>query len=96
MKLLLRVVRSPLPYLLLAGAVLIGGALHFARSREDPSLPALPPRARLVFLLHDVEGFRHDEVAEMLEISSGASKSQLFRARDLLRRSLVPESEVRA
>jgi RNA polymerase sigma-70 factor (ECF subfamily) len=55
----------------------------------ERAVAKLPPRARLVFLLHDVEGFRHEEVANLLEISEGASKSQLFRARDLLRRALV-------
>ena len=62
----------------------------------ERAVAKLPPRARLVFLLHDVEGFQHNEVAELLEITTGASKSQLFRARDLLRRSLVPEAEVGA
>jgi RNA polymerase sigma-70 factor (ECF subfamily) len=45
----------------------------------------LPERARLVFLLHDVEGFRHREVAELMGVTEGATKSQLFRARGLLR-----------
>lgn len=48
----------------------------------------LPHRARLVFLLHDVEGYRHRDVAEIMEVSEGASKSQLFRARELLRAHL--------
>ena len=42
----------------------------------------LPERARLVFVLHDVEGFRHKEVADLLGVSEGGSKSQLFRALD--------------
>jgi RNA polymerase sigma-70 factor (ECF subfamily) len=50
----------------------------------------LPDRAREVFVLHDVEGFKHREVAEMLEISEGTSKSQLFRAREMLRAELAP------
>jgi len=48
----------------------------------------LPERGREVFLLHDVEGFKHREIAEMLGISEGTSKSQLFRTRQLLRNSL--------
>lgn len=60
----------------------------------ERAVAKLPPRARLVFLLHDVEGFRHQEVADLMEISEGASKSQLFRARDLLRRALVAQPEV--
>lgn len=62
----------------------------------ERAVAKLPSRARLVFLLHDVEGLRHGEVAELLEISEGASKSQLFRARDLLRRALTPAKEVTA
>ena len=42
-------------------------------------------KARLVFLLHDVEGFKHRELAGMLDLSEGTSKSQLFRARKMLR-----------
>jgi RNA polymerase sigma-70 factor (ECF subfamily) len=45
----------------------------------------LPERARLVFVLHDAEGLGHREIAELMGISEGTSKSQLFRARELLR-----------
>jgi RNA polymerase sigma-70 factor, ECF subfamily len=45
----------------------------------------LPERARLVFLLHDVEGLRHEELSEALGVSVGTTKSQLFRARRMLR-----------
>jgi RNA polymerase sigma-70 factor (ECF subfamily) len=38
-----------------------------------------------VFVLHDVQGYRHEEIAEMLGITSGGSKAQLHRARLLLR-----------
>lgn len=48
----------------------------------------LPPRAREVFVLYDVEGFPHDEIARRLGISVGTSKSQLHRARMLLRAHL--------
>jgi RNA polymerase sigma-70 factor (ECF subfamily) len=61
-------------------------------SAERIDLPravdTLPERARLVFLLHDVEGFRHADVAGALGITEGSSKSQLFRARELLRARL--------
>lgn len=50
----------------------------------------LPERGRQVFMLHDVEGFQHNEIATMLGISSGTSKSQLFRARRRLRELLSP------
>ena len=45
----------------------------------------LPERARLVFLLHDVEGLSHDELSDALGVSVGTTKSQLFRARRMLR-----------
>jgi RNA polymerase sigma-70 factor (ECF subfamily) len=45
----------------------------------------LPERARVVFLLHEVEGFRHEELSEALGVSVGTTKSQLFRARRMLR-----------
>jgi RNA polymerase sigma-70 factor (ECF subfamily) len=48
----------------------------------------LSPGARTVFLLHDVEGYTHEEIAEELGITPGGSKSQLFKARAKLRRLL--------
>ncbi len=50
----------------------------------------LSPGARTVFLLHDVEGYTHEEIAEELGITAGGSKSQLFKARAKLRRLLAP------
>ena len=54
----------------------------------ERALERLPDGARTIFVLYDVEGFKHDEIAEMLEISVGTSKAQLHRARMLLRRHL--------
>jgi RNA polymerase sigma-70 factor (ECF subfamily) len=54
----------------------------------EAALGRLPAGARQVLLLHDVEGYRHEEIAALLEISEGTSKSQLSRARSLLRRHL--------
>jgi len=54
----------------------------------ERAIAALPPGARTVFVLHDVEGYRHDEIAEMGGIAVGTSKAQLFRARRLLREML--------
>ena len=54
----------------------------------EQAIAALPTRARLVFVLHDVEGYQHGEIAEMAGIAAGTSKAQLFRARRLLRESL--------
>jgi RNA polymerase sigma-70 factor (ECF subfamily) len=49
----------------------------------------LAPGARAVFVLHDVEGYTHEEIAESLGITPGGSKSQLFKARAKLRRLLA-------
>jgi len=49
----------------------------------------LPPGARQVFVLFDVEGYRHDEIGKLMGISVGTSKGQLHRARMILRRYLA-------
>ena len=49
----------------------------------------LSPGARTVFMLHDVEGYTHEEIAEELGITAGGSKSQLFKARAKLRKLLA-------
>ena len=54
----------------------------------EEAVTKLPPGARRVFLLHDVEGYKHEEIAEMLGVTSGATKAQLHRARLLLREAL--------
>ena len=51
----------------------------------ERALPLLPPGAREIFVLHDVEGLEHREVGRLLAISEGASKSQLHKARRRLR-----------
>jgi RNA polymerase sigma-70 factor (ECF subfamily) len=56
----------------------------------EMAISSLPARAREVFVLHDVEGHRHEEIAGMLDIAPGTSKSQLHRARKLLREALMP------
>jgi RNA polymerase sigma-70 factor (ECF subfamily) len=55
----------------------------------EASLMKLPDGAREIFVLHDVEGYKHQEIAEMLEISAGTSKAQLHRARMMLRKHLT-------
>ncbi len=55
----------------------------------EGAIAALPPGARTVFVLHDVEGFTHDEIADQLGITAGGSKAQLHRARMLLRQALT-------
>jgi RNA polymerase sigma-70 factor, ECF subfamily len=54
----------------------------------EAAIDTLPAGAREIFLLHDVEGFTHEEIAGMLKVSAGTSKSQLHRARMSLRRYL--------
>lgn len=54
----------------------------------ESALLKLPDGAREVFVLHDVEGYKHQEIAELLDISAGTSKAQLHRARMMLRRHL--------
>jgi RNA polymerase sigma-70 factor (ECF subfamily) len=53
------------------------------------AIAKLPPGYRSVFVLHDVEGFEHSEVARVLGISVGTSKSQLHKARLKLRGLLI-------
>jgi RNA polymerase sigma-70 factor (ECF subfamily) len=48
----------------------------------------LPEGYRLIFVLHDIEGFEHNQIADMLECSIGNSKSQLHKARLKLRDAL--------
>lgn len=54
----------------------------------ERAIGELPERARDVFVLYDVEGYSHDEIAETLGVSVGTSKSQLHRARMLMRKHL--------
>jgi RNA polymerase sigma-70 factor, ECF subfamily len=49
----------------------------------------LSPGARAVFMMHDVEGFTHEQIADELGITAGGSKSQLFKARAKLRKLLA-------
>lgn len=55
----------------------------------ERAIAKLPPGARRVFVLHDVEGYKHEEIAELLGVTSGGSKAQLHRARMLLREALL-------
>jgi RNA polymerase sigma-70 factor (ECF subfamily) len=54
----------------------------------EQAIALLPSRARQVFVLYDIEGYPHDEIAQAMGISVGTSKSQLHRARMLLREQL--------
>lgn len=75
------------------------GALEVQPSRRrgpelvldlETAIRRLPEGARQVFVLHDVEGYRHQEIAEAMGIAVGTSKAQLHRARMLLRGRLEP------
>ncbi len=55
----------------------------------EKAIAALPKGYRTVFILHDIEGYEHNEIAEMLGFSIGNSKSQLFKARLKLRSYLT-------
>ena len=65
------------------------GDRSFVAASIDAAAAQLPAGARLVFLLHDVEGYTHEDIARELGITTGASKSQLFKARAKLRRLLA-------
>jgi len=54
----------------------------------ERALARLPKGARAVLILHDVEGYRHDEIAELTGIAVGTSKAQLHRARKLMKEYL--------
>ncbi len=60
-----------------------------ARIDLDRALERLPDGCREAFVLHDVEGYDHKEVAELLGIAEGTSKSQVFKARLKLRALLT-------
>ncbi len=55
----------------------------------ERAIAALPAGARTVFVLHDVEGYRHRDIAECTGLAVGTSKTQLHRARRLLRKALT-------
>jgi RNA polymerase sigma-70 factor (ECF subfamily) len=54
----------------------------------ERAVGTLPRRARTVFVLHDVEGYKHHEIADLTGMAVGTSKAQLHRARRLLRKAL--------
>jgi len=54
----------------------------------DEAVSALPEGARAVFVLHDIEGYLHEEIAVLMGVTTGTCKAQLHRARQLLRKAL--------
>lgn len=61
----------------------------------ERAISLLPPGFRAVLVLHDIEGFKHAEIAERLGVSEGTSKSQLWSARRAMRRLLDPAGSER-
>ena len=59
------------------------------KTRLQAAIDALPEGYRTVFVLHDVEGYTHEEIGTILGVQSGTSKAQLFRARARLRTMLA-------
>ena len=55
------------------------------RVNLERAIESLPPGYRIIFVLHDVEGYEHNEIAEIMGCSIGNSKSQLHKARMKLR-----------
>lgn len=63
--------------------------LNLSDKKEiEKAIAALPLGYRQAIILHDVEGFTHEEIGQLLSIEPGTSKSQLFHARKLLRKYL--------
>ncbi len=60
------------------------------RDRLRAAIDALPPGYRTVFVMHDIEGFTHEEIGTALGVTAGTSKTQLFHARRRLRETLAP------
>ena len=54
----------------------------------ERAVALLPKQARIVLVMHDIEGFKHEEIADVLGVTVGTTKAQLFRARKLLREAL--------
>jgi RNA polymerase sigma-70 factor (ECF subfamily) len=71
----------------------VDGALKIALHR---AIDTLPDGLRLVFLMHDVEGYKHEEIAAVLDLPVGTSKSRLARARAELRSALGEAGRLRA
>lgn len=65
------------------------------RARLRAAIEALPPGARASVILHDIEGYTHSEIGEMLGIAEGTSKARLFDARNKLKKALAPFAKER-
>jgi RNA polymerase sigma-70 factor (ECF subfamily) len=64
--------------------------IHFNSNIDlENAISSLPAQAKTVLILHDIEGYRHKEIAEMINIEIGTSKAHLHRARKILREELT-------
>ena len=77
---------------LMSSSEICCGTMRMEQDGEEPDLSQaidkLPADARRIFVLHDVEGFKHEEIAEIFGITAGGSKARLRRARVLLKEAL--------
>ncbi len=64
------------------------GAKPEAAVDLERAISQLPPQARMVFILHDIEGYKHKEIADLCGLAVGTSKAHLHRARKQLRKAL--------
>jgi RNA polymerase sigma-70 factor (ECF subfamily) len=55
----------------------------------EQAINILPPKQKMVFILHDVQGFTHMEIAKIMKLRQGTCKSQLFKARMKLKEYLM-------
>ena len=70
-----------------------GGAEPDLKQRLAAAIDALPWGYRTVFVMHDIEGYKHEEIATALGVKTGTSKAQLSRARAKLREALADFAE---
>ncbi len=68
-----------------------GGRFYGKKKRMEleHAIASLPPGARYAFVMHDIEGYKHEEIAQLTGTTSGSVKAQLHRARKLLRERLT-------
>ena len=65
------------------------GSEPILRRRLEEAIRGLPDKLRMVFVMHDIEGYTHEEIGGALGVPVGTSKAQLFRARARLREALA-------
>lgn len=86
--------RAELPLPIADEAPRTGGPDEIDRIALETALRRLPGAFRDVFVLHDVEGYTHEEISLLMQIAPGTSASRLHRARTMLRRELADDIEM--